>query len=81
MLDIPGLMTLWNAAKAAGLIESTSTTAVPGPHAAGDVQQRDAIGEAADLVQPLPEQHRHPDDDGDAGERIVQRLIREGILG
>ncbi|MCJ0978662.1 hypothetical protein MTX35_13170 [Rhodococcus sp. ARC_M12] len=33
MLEIPGLMTLWDAAKAAGLIELTSTTAVPGPHA------------------------------------------------
>ena len=33
MLEIPELMTLWDAAKAAGLIELTSTTAVPGPHA------------------------------------------------
>ncbi|KQU58138.1 hypothetical protein ASG84_15925 [Rhodococcus sp. Leaf278] len=33
MLEIPSLMTLWDAAKAAGLIELTSTTAVPGPHA------------------------------------------------
>ncbi|MFY2787364.1 hypothetical protein [Rhodococcus sp. MALMAid1271] len=33
MLEIPGLMTLWDAAKAAGLIELTSTTAIPGPHA------------------------------------------------
>ncbi|MGV8874424.1 MAG: hypothetical protein ACOH2Q_17965 [Rhodococcus sp. (in: high G+C Gram-positive bacteria)] len=33
MLEIPDLMTLWDAAKAAGLIELTSTTAVPGPPA------------------------------------------------
>ncbi|WP_206492720.1 hypothetical protein [Rhodococcus sp. KRD162] len=33
ILEVPGLMTLWDAAKAAGLIELTSTTAVPGPHA------------------------------------------------
>lgn len=33
MLEIPALMTLWDAAMAAGLIELTSTTAVPSPHA------------------------------------------------
>ena len=33
MLEISALMTLWDAAKAAGLIELTSTTAIPGPHA------------------------------------------------
>ncbi|MDV6263745.1 hypothetical protein [Rhodococcoides yunnanense] len=33
MLEIPGLMTLWDAAKAGGLVELNSTTAVPGPNA------------------------------------------------
>ncbi|WP_377453771.1 hypothetical protein [Rhodococcoides fascians] len=33
MLEIHSLMTLWDAARAAGLIELTSTTAVPGPQA------------------------------------------------
>ncbi len=33
MLEIKALMTLWDAAKVAGLIELNSTTAVPGPKA------------------------------------------------